>query len=367
MNTARFDPIVRAVLYEGYVLYPYRASSVKNRHRFTFGTLYPEAWCKTDLSDSSMMQTECILRVDDSSVIEVAVRFLQLIDQTKDGETTHEAVEREVNLEERSVAALDAAQLQVFQFDDGAIRGEVELTLARLERDLARLRVSVRNIVTADCTSRDVALARSLVSTHTLITLKNGDFVSSFDPPEDSKEAVAACKNIGTWPVLVGSDGAHDALLSSPVLLYDYPEIAKESPGDLFDATEIDEILTLRILTLAQAEQDEIRRTDPRAAALLDRTLALSDEDRSRLHGALRAKRHWGTGDRVRLRPKGRADAFDIALAGKTATIQSIEHDFEGRTFFSVTVDDDPGRDLGLTGQPGHRFFFRPEEVELLA
>jgi hypothetical protein len=72
-------------------------------------------------------------------------------------------------------------------------------------------------------------------------------------------------------------------------------------------------------------------------------------------------------GDRVRLCPQGRADILDLALAGKTATVDSIEQDYDGGVYLAVTVDDDPGKDLGALRQPGHRFFFRPEEVEPLS
>jgi len=72
-------------------------------------------------------------------------------------------------------------------------------------------------------------------------------------------------------------------------------------------------------------------------------------------------------GDRVRLRPRGRADILDLVLAGKTATVEAIEQDFEGRVYLAVTVDEDPGKDLGLLRQPGHRFFFSVEEIEPLA
>ena len=73
------------------------------------------------------------------------------------------------------------------------------------------------------------------------------------------------------------------------------------------------------------------------------------------------------TGDRVRLRPeRARADAFDLTLAGKVATIEAIEQDFDNRLHLAVTVDDDPGKDFGLARLPGHRFFFAPDEVELL-
>ena len=71
-------------------------------------------------------------------------------------------------------------------------------------------------------------------------------------------------------------------------------------------------------------------------------------------------------GDRVRLRPRGRADILDLALAGMTATVEAVEQDFDGRVHLAVTVDDDPGQDLGRLRQPGHRFYFAPDEVEPL-
>ena len=70
------------------------------------------------------------------------------------------------------------------------------------------------------------------------------------------------------------------------------------------------------------------------------------------------------TGDRVLLKPRGRGDIFDLALDGKTATIEAIEQDYENNIHLAVIVDDDPGRDMGFLRQPGHRFFFTPEEVE---
>jgi hypothetical protein len=72
-------------------------------------------------------------------------------------------------------------------------------------------------------------------------------------------------------------------------------------------------------------------------------------------------------GHRVRLWPRGGGDILDIALVGQTAVITSIEQDYEDKVYLAVVLDDDPGRDLGLLRQPGHRFFFSPEEVEPLA
>src|SRR5207302_2378145 len=129
------------------------------------------------------------------------------------------------------------------------------------------------------------------VSTHTLLGVRTGEFISLLDPPEVCREAAAACRNIGTWPVLVGEEGDRDTMLSSPIILYDYPQVAPESPGDLFDGTEIDEILTLRILTLTDDEKQEMRDSDDRARLILERTEATPLEHFQKLHGALRQLR----------------------------------------------------------------------------
>jgi hydrogenase maturation protease len=139
--------------------------------------------------------------------------------------------------------------------------------------------------------SRDDALLRSLVSTHTILVVRGGEFISLLDPPEVWREAAAACRNVGTWPVLVGEEGDHDTMLSSPIILYDYPQVAPESPGDLFDATEIDEILTLRILTLTDEEKRAAAAVDGRVRELLVRTETLAREELLGLHGTVRGLR----------------------------------------------------------------------------
>jgi hydrogenase maturation protease len=105
------------------------------------------------------------------------------------------------------------------------------------------------------------------------------------------QELVADCKNVGAWPVLVGEPGQRDTLLASPIILYDYPQIAPESVGDLFDGTEIDEILSLRIMTLTDEEKREIRESDDRARQILERTDAMPVEQFMKLHGAVRGLR----------------------------------------------------------------------------
>jgi hypothetical protein len=178
------------------------------------------------------------------------------------------------------------------------------------------------------------------------------------DPPDDLRRFTRACDNDGLWPALIDDH----SMLAAPIILPDHPEVADESPGDLFDLTEIDEILSLRILTLTDAEKREAA-VDPRVVELLARTHQLGPQQLARLHGRLRTGTH-AVGDRVRICPRGRADVFDSALAGQLATVSVVERTLDGEVLVGVTVDIDPGRDLGEAGMPGHRFFFRPEELE---
>ena len=140
-------------------------------------------------------------------------------------------------------------------------------------------------------TDRDHALESSLLSAHVVLGAKSGRFISLLEPPDDFKEQASACHNIGTWPVLVGKTGESDTLLSSPIILYDYPQIAPESAGDLFDGTEIDEILSLRIMTLTNDEKREMRESDDKTREILERTEALPPEQLMKLHGVVRSLR----------------------------------------------------------------------------
>jgi hypothetical protein len=131
-------------------------------------------------------------------------------------------------------------------------------------------------------------MRRTLCSTHTVLRAQGGAFVSLTDPPPALRAAAEACRNEGTWPVLAGEPGDRRTLLSSPIILSDHPQIAPESPGDLFDGGEIDQLLILNILSLTDAEKAEMRASDPRAGEILDRTEALTSEELMGLHGAIR-------------------------------------------------------------------------------
>ncbi len=344
MNFEPLEKIANAVLYEGFLLYPYRKSSVKNRQRWHFGTVGPVGG-----ADRSLMQTECLVQAAGETTIDVKIRFLQ-------GE-----VEREIEFPATLLGAPPERRLFSFPPIEGAVEMESSLVKDRVFRFTVRI-LNLSETTAGDC---------SMLSAHTLLAVHDGAFLSLLDPPEEYRAAAAACRNVATWPVLAGREGERSLMLSSPIILYDYPQIAPESAGDLFDGTEIDEILTLRVLTLSEEEKQEVREGDDRARAILDRSEALPPEAFAKMHGAIRGLRNaskleFREGDRVRLRPRKKADIFDIALDGKIAIVESVERDFEDKVHLAVTVEDDPGREFGVARQIGHRFFFAPEEVELV-
>jgi hypothetical protein len=256
------DAIARAVLYEGYMLYPYGASNIKNRQRFTFGGVYPAAF------DVSTMLTECLYE-GDATDLEVTVRFLQLLPSA-------EAVERIV------------AGPGIIAFDP--VQGRVDVQHEIVRAGLERLSVTVTNTSPVRPQDRDEALLHTMLSTHAVLRTNAGGFVSMTDPPESLRADVAACKNAGVWPVLVGVPGQRDTMLASPIILEDYARVAEESRGDFFDGTEIDELLSLSIMSLTDEEKAEMRQ-DGRTRQLLERTESMSADDLMKLHGMMRGAR----------------------------------------------------------------------------
>ena len=299
MNLEHVRKVADAILYEGYLLYPYRPSSLKNRQRWTFGVLYPPSFAKR-AGEASSFETQLLVQ-GGSAVLDIEVRFLHLRTRSRaDGESWQEASDRTVLVENLHVSDLAIyTHEHHVAFDaclEGAVRQEhlqasIEAWAARIGDVLYKLtiRVSNRNpIDLAENTVRDEASAHALVSAHAIVTAKNGEFISLTDPPAAFREAAKLCSNTGVWPVLTGEEGSHNCVLASPIILSDYPQIATESAGDLFDSSEIDEILILRILTMSDAEKEEMRNADPRARLLLERTEALGPEHLMKLHGVLR-------------------------------------------------------------------------------
>jgi hypothetical protein len=360
MDRTLVNRIARSVLYEGYLLYPYRPSALKNAKRWTFGTLYPEKQAAAEGgSDRSHFQAEVLYIGSPTTRVLILARYLA------------NGVETEIPIH----TMVGEARRQTFP------DGEISFASARVAGAL-KLTIVLRNR----------SETAELTSAHAAISVSEGELVSLTDPPAQLAGEASKCVNEGVWPVLIGAPGARDTMLVSPIILPDYPEIAPESAGDLCDATEIEEILTLRILTLTDEEKAEVRASEERARQILERAESLPPEHLMKLHGTIRGLAPsgyepwsaWDTwanravpqtvqvggidlkaGDRVRLRPSKRADIFDTALDGRMAIIAGIEEDFENRIQVAVVVEDDPGRDLGEMRQTGHRFFFSPEEIEL--
>ena len=447
--------VADAVLYEGYVLYPYRRSAQKNRTRFQFGVLMPPPYRCVDACEPSASQTECLVECPDDATVDVGLRFLHLqrrtvqriepgsgapmdVDTLRVDRTEYsswdEAVEREQHflgcvaglLNEDTELPFEAGDSVVTESLGGpggepagrllrrceALAGAI---VVRAERaagpyGVLRLRVRVENRTQprVPLHTRDDGLRYSLIAAHLLIGVAGGSFLSLTDPPEWASGEVAACVNVGTWPVLAGPAECRDLVLSSPVILYDHPEVAPESAGDLFDATEIDEILTLRTLALTDQERQEARATDPRAADLIDRLDDLPPEVLEQMHGAIRylspgpgrapapptftepaegppAQPWWdpgsdtsvspetdhvlvagvkiARGSRVVMRPGARrADAQDLFLTGREALVEAVLHDVDGQVHVAVSSVSDPLAELQR--DHGRFLYFAPGELE---
>jgi hypothetical protein len=451
--------IADAVLYEGYILYPYRASSQKNQSRWQFGVLMPPGYAAVDPSENSALQAECVFEHYGDPAVEVAVRFLQV--QRRRTEATpdasgpgragaagtapdplgpavwDEAVEREAAATIAGPDLLGPGAVSRFTVPGGEdtetlpgarvvrrrepLTGSVSVRATPLPGPWQAARLTVRLTNESDGTagSRDDALPAALIAAHLIITVSGGAFLSMTDPPEWASHEVGGCQNTGCWPVLAGPEDSRQIMLAAPIILPDHPQVAPESPGELYDGTEIDEILTLRTLALSDEEKAAARATDPRAAALIDRVETMDAPTMEQLHGTIRAMTGprpaasqagratgepaafgatadggaWGGGNvpwwdpgadasvspgtdsvmvngqrvargsRVILRPgRRRADAQDMFLAGRPAVVEAVLLDVDDDAYLAVTLADDPGADL--QSAHGRFLYFSPDEVE---
>jgi hypothetical protein len=325
------DPVRRiadAVLYEGYLLWPYRRSALKNQQRFTFGGVYPPAW-----EDRSSLHVQVLLEGGQDAQVEIQVRFLHVVRRqvlrmrpsvgTRPSAGTDGSVEeREIALPFAAAEPVDELQAdgerwvsweevverelppgpihvpageQLEEISGGAImrswcalEGEITVVRETLRPGLSRLTLRIANTSPWTGRTRADALRQTFCSTHAVLRTHGGAWVSPTDPPQELSAAVQACACSGVWPVLVGEQGDRSTMLASPIILCDYPQIAPESPGDLFDSGEIDQMLVLNILAMTDAERRDMRDSDPRAREILERTEALSGEEIMRLNGAVR-------------------------------------------------------------------------------
>ena len=329
--------VANAVLYEGYVLYPYHASNGKNAGgvRFQWGVLTPLGM---DTAEKSLMRTELI--VDPGAAPELAVRIRCLQLQQRAVEEVDEegmfvktvklevgdrlwmewdeAIEQNLDLGVIPLGSFDrdipfqfpaSVETEIVADEDGQVAGRIVRSTEAIEGrarlsaqpadgpgDLVKISVEVTNTTEWQQlkSGRDEVMRRSLIAVHTMAAIEDGAFCSLFDPPAGAEEAVAGCHSIASYAVLVGQHGSTDLVLASPIILYDYPAIAPESEGDFHDGCEIDEILALRVLTLTDDEKAEARGTDPRARAIIDRCDNMEPQSWDKLHGTMRDVRALG-------------------------------------------------------------------------
>jgi hypothetical protein len=357
----KVEKIADAILYEGYLLYPYRKSALKNQHRFNFGLIEPNDYFQTQ-----------VLVFGKAKNFSVSIRFLQIqhrqvidtegnnVERLEiDGqifETWDEVIKRKIETLKTTDFCFTAKYFSENLADGKAkfvrqinqITGRIEIEKELIRENLHRFTIKIFNSSETE----------KFISTHAILSVVNAEFVSLLEFAEEFESEVKQLQQKSLFPVLIEKN----IMLASPIILYDYPDIAPESVGEFYDSTEIDELLTLRVLTMTDAEKSEAAALDSRAKKILQQA---EKTELMNLHGVWREK-SLQIGEKVRLKPKKSADAFDIFLENQIAVIESIEEDFEGRKHFAVVLEADEGRDFGFDKFIGHRFFFGQDELEIL-
>jgi hypothetical protein len=419
-KAASLDALLDSLLFEGYALYPYTPAATKNATPTPFGIVYPPSYAATLPSSFDHLELRCALLAPPDARISAEVRFL--------GATGHryEAAPHCLQMPAMSLQALASqprgtwSTLRTFGAQDSPHRksksgdrdaaeqsaaGEplqvlCKLCTRRLGKCLHEVILRVENLTPcATGIYRAAALRRSLISTHPLLRTSAGRFVSPLEH---------FCGSVNTFPVLATQDD--DAVLGAAIVLPDHPQIAPESRGGMFDSTEIEEALLLHVQTLSDGERDQIEREDPRVDEMIRRAAAVTPQQVLELHGRLtlrdpsaqQAQRdHVSTspprnrvstspprepeglldptrgeaeavvdgvrfrrGGKVRLKPRDDADLHARMLDGRIATIERILVDYDGKTHFGVTIDDDPGQ--ALLRETGRLLFFFAPEMEAL-
>ena len=353
------NELVDSLLWEGYALYPYTPGATKNATPTPFGIVYPPASARTLESTYDHLELQCV--VEGVARITAEVRFL-------------------LPSGERHVA--EAQRIEgVGDFEVGGLRVHTALELTALDGGRSRVSYRVENRTEVpDGLDRGEALRHSLISTHPLLRVDGGRFISQLDAP---------CDSVNTWPVLASPE--NDAMLGAAIILPDHPQIAAESRGNLFDNTEIEEALVLHVQVLSDEERAEIERSDPAVKEMIERASAVSSEELLRLHGRVELRDPVTTepprpsadvrdptlglpevevdgvtfrrGGRVVVRPGLDADLHARMLEGRTVTVERIHRDYDGRVHLGVSVDQ-PGQEI--MRDTGRFLWFFPPEVEVL-
>ena len=358
MSEEGLERLVDSLLYEGYALYPYTPSSTKNATPTPFGIVYPPAYAAGNAATFDHLVLEGVLA--DGGDVSAEVRFL-------------------APAGERHQAAAQRVALAGPGEEDVAV-GDLRLRVRLDVGDRVRLRVENRTEAPADL-DRAGALRHSLLSTHPLLRVAGGRFVSPLE---------VASASVNTWPVL--ATPTDDVLLGAAIVLPDHPQIAPESRGSLFDGTEIEEALLLHVHALSDGERAAIAQQDPTVREMIERAAATTPEDVVALHGRITLRDPVTTepptpsaavrdpsageaeveregvvyrrGGKLLLRPGPEASLEARMVDGRTATIERIFVDYDGKVHLGVTVDGVPGQEL--MRETGRFLFFFPPEVEVL-
>jgi len=379
--TEALEQLVDSLLWEGYALYPYTPTATKNATPTPFGIVYPPVYAAALASTYDHLELRCVLEASPDAVLGAEVRFLA------PGGQRHTAVERRLELTGAMVGAL--AHVPARKPASVSCGGEgaplsVEMTLETRELGEREYEVILRvanGTLVSSGLDRAGALGRSLLSTHPIVRVQGGRFLSPLERP---------CQSVNTFPVLASP--ADDVVLGAAIVLPDHPEIAPESHGGLFDSTEIEEALLLHVQVLSDAERAEIEQQDPAVREMIARAAAATPEEIVALHGRVTVRDPHTTeppseppglvdpgageeaaevdgvtfrrGSAVVIRPRPDADLHARMLDGRRATIERIFTDYDGRTHLGVTIDDDPGQEL--MRETGRYLFFFAEEVEVM-
>jgi len=366
------EELLESLLWEGYALYPYTPGATKNATPTPFGIVYPPVYAAALASTFDHLELRCLLRSPPDGVLSAEVRFLAA------SGVRHQAAAHRVQLPGAMAGALAGRPARKEVSVGGLTIGMALETTPQRGEDAYEVRLRVDNLTLAPSgLDRAGALRRSLISTHPVLRVTGGRFVSPLERP---------CHSVNTFPVLAGD--ADDVVLGAAIVLPDHPQLAPESLGGLFDSTEIEEALLLHVRTLSDAERAEIERQDPAVREMIARASAASAEDIVALHGRVELRdretreppteppglvdpragdavldvggRTFRRGGKVVIRPAPDADVQARMLNGRTATVERIFTDYDGKAHLGLTIDDDPGQELMReTGR--YLYFFAPE------
>ncbi len=366
------EELLESLLWEGYALYPYTPGATKNATPTPFGIVYPPVYAAALASTFDHLELRCVVRAPADAVLSAEVRFL-----AASGER-HQAAAHRVELPGAMAGALAGRPARKEVSVGGLTLGMALETRPLLDEQEYEVAVRVDNLtLVSSGLDRAGALRRSLISTHPVLRVTGGRFASPLERP---------CESVNTFPVL--ATDADDVVLGAAIVLPEHPRLAPESLGGLFDSTEIEEALLLHVRTLSDSEREEIERQDPTVREMIARAQSATPDDIVALHGRVELRdpmttappteppglpdpragdtvldvdgRTFRRGGKVVIRPGADADIQARMLDGRTATIERIFTDYDGRAHLGLTIDDDPGQEL-MRDTGRYLYFFAPE------